>query len=662
MNTFFINKSTQSQRVAPSRLPHSADFARVARELLSANESRRYLANELLFNMAVLSGLNQNDAQSRRLMRESSLLMQDREIFLPALLSYWARTMEVLQTKWMASFTLPGEKNGSTPEHSRVGWISPSEQHYPVTEPCEDGTPTPSMPLLLGMACWLKAAVGPADAALLPQLIACLNHPESICQGDAVEMIGAIGVDSHAADAFKPALHALQRRVAEKGVWHRPFTDGEVIAGIIGNNVDVWLEMAREITVDCSLSLVQGYCGCFRQIDVPASALVDRLLAISANIPRERDEKLCELLTCTAELARKSGYCCSEVRERLLPLVNSKSTVLRRAAATGLGDVACLPEDETLLLQLSTDKTDWVRLCAHQAARCITTPSPQLIEAVARDLNEFGMCDGLPHDEVVETLAGWGSQITPAFKHIRRWLKEVAANPFNYERLKERELELIGNLGEDARPLLPLLQKYEEMISSDQEDDNDGEEADIEDEETEDMVNENDPDFLQQKVEALKVIRKELREATERFRTLDDSDDTFDHDALAAVKAWEKRATPVCEKLLQQFERGEKSAAKDTSAQLKQLADEGQTLLNELILKSMTNIFGDDEIRIGDDEEMCARQEALRLSFIQDMGVEDVGVADQAGPDDEFDPKPRLRELIERLRVANTSHQRTESR
>ncbi len=652
MNNFSTG-SPPSQNAPATRLLTADDLTRVARELLSPQEARRYLANELLFKMIVLSGMNGNEVQINKLIKESGALMPDRDIFLHALLSYWARMLQILQARRMVSFSLAGGKKKIASQ--REGWLSRWEYHYPVVEPCEDEALITQIPLLMGMESWLKNAIGPADIALLPQLVACLDHPEPICQDAAVKMIGAIGTATHAAEPLRPALRALQQRVAEKGCWHRPFVDGTVIAGIIGNNISAWLEMADEITPTCSMSLVEGYCGSFREINAPATALVDRLLAISANIPLKQDEKLCELLTCAAELARKSRYRCGDVRERILPLVNAKSEVLRRAAATALGYVAQLPTDETLLIQLSKDQVDWVRVCAHRAAHYVTTPSSELVEATAQDLNKFDMNDGLPHDDAVETLANWGRQIMPAFEHIRRWLKARAADPFYYEDFQEQELMLIENLGEAACSLVPLLQKYDERITSDQEDDSREDQEDLNgDEEVENIFGENDSDYLQHKAVALKMIRENLQQGIASLRVLDDSDDMLDRDVIAAIKVWEQCTTPVCEKLLQQIEQGEKNTTEDTRTQLEQLANEGQALWEKLIVGSVSKIFGGDELVIGDDEETCARMEALRLSFLREMEVEDVGIPNEDCRDDEFEPRVQLRKLIERLSMQNT--------
>lgn len=107
-------------------------------------------------------------------------------------------------------------------------------------------------------------------------------------------------------------------------------------------------------------------------------------------------------------------------------LAQDAAPELRAAAATALGHVGSVHEDTAVILQLVSD-ADWtVRCDAHYAVARWSTPPPELVQAVAWDLENVDGCDGQPHAAALQALTAWGEFAAPAVPAIAGWIASCA--------------------------------------------------------------------------------------------------------------------------------------------------------------------------------------------------------------------------------------------
>lgn len=226
------------------------------KELLSPQEQRRMWADQLLFQ------LNCFDKLDKITYKESLNFIENKEHFVPALISYWARISHTAFKERMR-----GLGGCSSQSKFKLASSSPYDELYPVEERYENPM---EIGLFLGIGKWLAESIGPESRETIFQLLAILDYND--CEDTVVEILRNMG------EVAKEALPKLIDYVIKKGPKHSPTKDCEIIAKIIGQD-NVFLErMAAELEDTSQIHKILAYCSIFNHVQKPTSVLIGSLL------------------------------------------------------------------------------------------------------------------------------------------------------------------------------------------------------------------------------------------------------------------------------------------------------------------------------------------------------------------------------------------------
>lgn len=430
--------------------------AEIVKQLLAPTELERLAADQVLFALSL-------DDESHHILQASIRLIEDRDVFIPALISYWARAALKSYNARMSAWP---DRLGSL----QSTWLSPHEDHFPYEHHSAS-----QHTFWLGLNRVITYGLGTEATVALPQLMACLSHPEPVCESAVSEVLLTMG------PAAREALPTLLAYIREKGAYRRPNIEAKAVVALIDHNEDEAVVIARELPINPDLAA--GYCPIFDELEKPVPRVVDILLDMFNDMKiLQQPPIVLDLLPCVARLARKADHRVEAVRQRVLSLANDSSDDRREAAAWALGSVCDPQQDMPLLIALSQDPEWVVRWAAHDSASYVEQPSAELVQATAADLGNYDGYDGAPHDEALSTLIHWGDKSAPAIEKIAAWIISEIDDPCWDASDVRQAIELLTALGDTALPLLPDMQRLYAIWHEDETDEDEvGDQDDIED-------------------------------------------------------------------------------------------------------------------------------------------------------------------------------------
>lgn len=398
----------------------------------------RRAADQLLFSLSVGSGEATN-AVLTALFDEATDRFGDRlRPFLEDLTHFWMDACARCVAARMAQWEKSSEPAWSVPAHTPT---------FAMQDSCTFG----EWDLFgMGIGAYLDSQAQRLGF-LIPLLIRGLSHPEPTVS-DKCWDIAARHPD--AAAATFPAMWAV---ACAKGPW---FSANQPMRGLAAI-VDAYPPALDTVKAVFATSDSDDEIKVASQVVTHLSRIPPSLVdAVESAFSRlDSDEQRAALFI---TLTRIAAFATAAQRDawlaRAVKMASGPSEALRAAAAWACVRLGTPASNETVLLSLLEDADWWPRRDACLALAEWSSPSPAIVDAVARRLGDYDGYDGDPHATALQTLTQWKAASTPALPVIAAWLDrtdyesgEIRAEPL---------LELIESIGESARVLRPQIERF----------------------------------------------------------------------------------------------------------------------------------------------------------------------------------------------------------
>lgn len=392
-------------------------------EILPSLLSRKWLERKKA-DLLLLEHFTQDDRESdphviepwpERYQAAIRQLEPDPATFLSALIAFWADQCADEFTLRMAQF-----EKGPSPPLDRSGWASLHAARFPL-----DDKPRRRDFDMYGL--WigrLLSRIGPIATPCVPQLIACLRHPEPTVSGSAIGALGSIGPEARA------ALPALVERATGGELGADRITLPRAIARIAGDSLELAAHLSTRLRDTESEQVTRGACAVLRETKPGRRTGLD--VAVAAFPHAKSAERRADLLWSATDWAEREGVRGTEVLTLAGTARMDPSERVRAAAAWcqgRLGDV----RDEESLMQYANDEHPWVRGALAQALIGRAPPSERVVQRIAKNLGDYNGYDGSPHDDAVEVLRHWGPAAHVARHEMVEWLRSIVTKGYHQE-------------------------------------------------------------------------------------------------------------------------------------------------------------------------------------------------------------------------------------
>jgi hypothetical protein len=398
----------------------------------------RRAADQMLFSLSAASGGCRNP-ELDMLIDEATELFGDRlQTYLHDLMHFWMEACANCYAKRMARFEKRPGPAWSSPTHSPT---------FPMVDSCTFG----EWDLFgMGTATYLEKQARRLEF-LAPLLVHGLAHPESTVSDACWNVLARH--PRNAAAAF-PAMWAIAR---EKGPWFGPDQPMRSLAAV----VDAHPPALDTIVASFAASDSDNEINAASRVVMHLSSVPPRVVdAIEAARSRASSAERGAALFIT--LTRIAAYATNEQRRAWLAdavkLASSPQESLRAASAWAFVRLDDPIARESALRSLLDDADWWPRRDACAALAEWPSPSPVIVDAVARRLGDYDGYDGDPHATALQTLMSWKGASTAALPAIAAWLdrSEHESGDVRAETL----VELLDAIGDAAHVLHPQIARF----------------------------------------------------------------------------------------------------------------------------------------------------------------------------------------------------------
>jgi len=419
--------------------------------LLAPTWSERLKAEQALL-AEVLEELEDTNVLSEELKKEIDNLSPSPEMFLSAMVAFWADVSEKTFHERMKGFIHKSEP------YSAKKWSSSYLMQFPMTP---KQVPKAGM-LMPGLWVWsFISKLGNFCKMVESQLIACLYHPEPVVSDAAEKAFGS--VDTISDESFSAFLYFADKQGRNGNIWDRSI--------IIAKHVDQSrLELVLNglhANVDEKLSNTR-----FTIIQYLEADLARVACKYLLNKPMQNwsEKQLADLIYTLNKQINVVDFDQTELTY-IENLSQHKDENIRSSVA---GFLATLDPNKYIqtLTQLSHDSHAWVlmSLCTgltHQP----NLPEKLVRTILTRSLNNFDGYDGEPHDSAVQLLVGMGNESIVYIDLVQKyWNKLMATDDVDYGEITHI-LDIIDHLGNSAVVFLEGLEQA--LVSFDDEDEDD---------------------------------------------------------------------------------------------------------------------------------------------------------------------------------------------
>jgi hypothetical protein len=421
------------------------------KNLLAPTWSERLKAEQALL-AEVLEELEETTVLSEELKREIDNLNPSPEVFLSALVSFWADVSEKVYVDRMKSFA------DKTINYSAKTWASIHLEKYPMEPKI---MPNAGM-LMPGMWVWdLISKLGNYCNLIEPQLIACLRNPEPFVTDKVEQAFGS--VDTISDESFSAFLNFADDQGRNGNIWDR----SKIIAKHVNKDRLELVLNGLEPQVNDDLSTTRFHIIQYLKIDLAQVACDYLKQKLTDSWP---DKQLPDLIYTLNKHINVVDFDQTELAY-IENLSQHKDENIRCSVA---GLLATLDPNKYIqtLTQLSHDSHAWVlvSLCVGLTEQS-DLPEELVRTILTRSLNNFDGYDGEPHNSAVQLLVGMGTESIVYIDLIQKyWKKLMATDDVDYGEITHI-LDIIDILGNSAVVFLESLEQV--LVSFDDEDEDD---------------------------------------------------------------------------------------------------------------------------------------------------------------------------------------------
>lgn len=398
----------------------------------------RRAADQLLFSLSVASGGGTNAALTS-LIDEATDRFGDRlQRFLKDLAHFWMDACARCNAARMGRWGREAAPAWSLPAHSPERVL---DEPMAFAEWDLFG---------LGIGAYLESQAGRLGF-LVPLLIRGLTHPEPTVSDTCWNILARH--PASAAAAF-PAMWALARA---KGTRFGPNEPMRGLAAMTEAHPPALDTLVSALaTSDSDEDLDVACAVATHLVSVPA-VLIDAIQSawMRAGSAERRYGAFVTLtrIAAFATEAQRQAWLADAVT-----MSSSPEAPLRAASAWAFVRLDDPNPHEQGLLALLEDADWWPRRDACAALAEWPSPSPVIVEAVARRLGDYDGYDGEPHAAALRTLAGWKAAGASALPAIAAWLDRAADE--SEEIRADSLVELIESIGQPASVLRPRIERF----------------------------------------------------------------------------------------------------------------------------------------------------------------------------------------------------------